>query len=167
MIGVLPVLGRQACRDGLRRFFVQPYSCSSRLNTKYFFLTIHYTCTVFKFLCPHRPAVLGHLSISMCLWVTQSWHRFSSPFPYLELENWQFPLVRNKRKNKMSNVWELVMFVHLLLSNSLNYQEALWNPTGSSCPAASWWSLQLLLYGKCTQPSVMSYVTQGRHGLVL
>ncbi len=29
-----------------------------------------------------------------------------------------------------------------------------------SCPAASWWNFQLLLYSKCTQPSVMSYVTQ-------
>ncbi len=32
---------------------------------------------------------------------------------------------------------------------------------------ASWWNFQLLLYSKCTQPSVMNYVTQGRHGLVL
>ncbi len=30
---------------------------------------------------------------------------------------------------------------------------------------ASWWNFQLLLYSKCTQPSVMNYVTQGRHGL--
>ncbi len=29
------------------------------------------------------------------------------------------------------------------------------------------WYFQLLLYSKCTQPSVMSYVTQERHGLVL
>ncbi len=29
---------------------------------------------------------------------------------------------------------------------------------------ASWWNFQLLLYSKCTKPSVMSYVTQGRHG---
>ncbi len=36
-----------------------------------------------------------------------------------------------------------------------------------SCPAARWWNFQLLLYSKCIQPSVMSYVTQGRHGLVL
>ncbi len=36
-----------------------------------------------------------------------------------------------------------------------------------SCPAASSWNFQLLLYSKCTQPSVMSYFTQGRHGLVL
>ncbi len=28
-------------------------------------------------------------------------------------------------------------------------------------------TIQLLLYSKCTQPSVMSFVTQGRHGLVL
>jgi hypothetical protein len=34
-------------------------------------------------------------------------------------------------------------------------------------PATSWWNYQLLLYNKCTQPSVMIYVTQGRHGLVL
>jgi hypothetical protein len=33
-----------------------------------------------------------------------------------------------------------------------------------SCPAASWWNFQLSLYSKYTQPSVMSYVTQGRHG---
>jgi hypothetical protein len=41
--------------------------------------------------------------------------------------------------------------------------------TGShsrSCPAASWWNFQLLLYCKCTQLSVMSYVMQGRHDLV-
>ncbi len=36
-----------------------------------------------------------------------------------------------------------------------------------SCPAASWWNLPLLLSSKCTQLSVMSYVTQGRYGLVL
>jgi hypothetical protein len=29
-----------------------------------------------------------------------------------------------------------------------------------SCPAASRWNFQLLLYIKCTQPSVVSYVTQ-------
>jgi hypothetical protein len=34
-------------------------------------------------------------------------------------------------------------------------------------PAARLWNFHLLLYSKCTQPSVMSYVTQGRHGLVL
>ncbi len=34
-----------------------------------------------------------------------------------------------------------------------------------SCPAASLWNIQLLLCIKCTQPSVMSYVTQGRHSL--
>ncbi len=28
-------------------------------------------------------------------------------------------------------------------------------------------NFQLLLYSKCTQPSVMSYVTKGMHGLVL
>ncbi len=28
-----------------------------------------------------------------------------------------------------------------------------------SCPAASWGNFQLLLYSKCTQPSVMSYVS--------
>ncbi len=36
-----------------------------------------------------------------------------------------------------------------------------------NCQAASWWNFQLLLYCKCTQLSVSSYVTQGRHGLVL
>jgi hypothetical protein len=36
-----------------------------------------------------------------------------------------------------------------------------------SCPTASSWNFQLLLYIKCTQPSVMSYVTQGRLGLLL
>ncbi len=35
------------------------------------------------------------------------------------------------------------------------------------CLAASWRNFQLLLYSKCKQPPVMSYVTQGRHGLVL
>ncbi len=33
--------------------------------------------------------------------------------------------------------------------------------------AASWYNFQLLLYSKCTQPSVISFVTQGRHDLVL
>ncbi len=33
-----------------------------------------------------------------------------------------------------------------------------------SCPAASWWNFQLHLYSECTQPSVMSYFIQGRHG---
>ena len=28
-----------------------------------------------------------------------------------------------------------------------------------SCPAASWWNFQLLLFSKCTQPSVMSYTS--------
>ncbi len=36
-----------------------------------------------------------------------------------------------------------------------------------SCPIARWWNFQLLLYSKCTQPSVMSYAMQGRHDLVL
>jgi hypothetical protein len=36
-----------------------------------------------------------------------------------------------------------------------------------SCPAASWWNFQLLLYSKCTHTTGISYVTQGRHGLVL
>jgi hypothetical protein len=36
-----------------------------------------------------------------------------------------------------------------------------------SCPAASCWNFELLLYSKCTPLSVMSYVTKGRHGLVL
>ncbi len=37
-----------------------------------------------------------------------------------------------------------------------------------SCLAASWWNFQLLLrvYRKSTQASVMSYITQRRHGLV-
>jgi hypothetical protein len=35
-----------------------------------------------------------------------------------------------------------------------------------SYPAACWWNFQLLLYSKCTQPSVMTYITQGRHNLV-
>jgi hypothetical protein len=34
-------------------------------------------------------------------------------------------------------------------------------------PSCDLRNVQLLLYGKCTQPSVMSYVMQGRHGLVL
>ncbi len=33
-----------------------------------------------------------------------------------------------------------------------------------SCPAASWWNFQLLLYSKCPKPSTMSYVPQGRYG---
>jgi hypothetical protein len=33
-----------------------------------------------------------------------------------------------------------------------------------SCPAVSWWNFKLLLYSRCTQPSLMSYITQGRHG---
>jgi hypothetical protein len=32
------------------------------------------------------------------------------------------------------------------------------------CPVASWWNFQVLLYCKCTHSSVMSYITQGRHG---
>jgi hypothetical protein len=36
-----------------------------------------------------------------------------------------------------------------------------------SCQVACWWNFQLLLNSKCTQPSVMRYVTQGRHVLVL
>ncbi len=36
-----------------------------------------------------------------------------------------------------------------------------------SCPAASWWNFQLLFYSKFTQPSVMSYVTQGKHGTLV
>jgi hypothetical protein len=35
-----------------------------------------------------------------------------------------------------------------------------------SCPTASWWN-GISIYSKSTQPSVMSYVTQGRHDLVL
>jgi hypothetical protein len=32
-----------------------------------------------------------------------------------------------------------------------------------SCPAASCWNFQQLIYSRCTQPSVKSYVTQVRH----
>ncbi len=34
------------------------------------------------------------------------------------------------------------------------------------CPAASWCGFKLLLYNKCTQPSVMSYGNKGRHCVV-
>ncbi len=36
-----------------------------------------------------------------------------------------------------------------------------------SCPAASLLNFQLVLFTKCTQPSVMGYVTQGKNGRVL
>jgi hypothetical protein len=61
-------------------------------------------------------------------------------------------------------------------SFSLNRKRAFWLvfvKTGSiisgtgcpyrSSPAASWWKFHLLFFNKFTQPSVMSYVTQGRY----
>jgi hypothetical protein len=71
MNGVLPWLVRWACRAGTtncERRFLSWLGCS-RPSTKYFFPH----CRIFQFICPRRPGsghavVLGHLSLSMCLW---------------------------------------------------------------------------------------------------